>query len=144
MSKKLLFIFLLFLCHLVNAQVHTTDLNGLKTTVINTLSANGNQAFRYEIATLGYNSNHWQPGGVIIIELFCQSYGVGYEKYILENGYGQGANYGIPSVKLVQSQGIIHNAKLTLGAPYDLSSAMDGYVDRGLPIYLDILKMKHL
>ncbi len=115
-----------------------TDQNGLKSTVIGALSANAIQAKRYEIANIGYNSHHWQYGGIIIIELFNISYGTGYEKYIIENGYGQGANYGSPALKLIESYGVYHNGKIFLGTPVDLSSTLGDYVNKQLPILLDV------
>jgi len=119
------------------SQIHL-DQNGLKTTVIGALQASGDQALRHDIGVIGYNSHHWQPGGLVIIELFNVSYGTGYAKYIIENGYGQGANHGTPVVKLVESQGAFHNARIAIGVPYDLSSSHGGYVNKALPIYLDV------
>jgi hypothetical protein len=58
----------------------TIDQKGVKSTVINSLSANATQAKRYEIANIGYNSYHWQAGGIIIIELFEYSFATGYKK----------------------------------------------------------------
>lgn len=114
------------------------DQNGWKSSVTNTLYANDLQAMRYEIANIGYNSFHWQSGGLIVIELFHQNFATGYEKYILENGYGQGVNHGTPSIKLVERQGAYHLAKISVGAPYELSSADGGYPNKGLPVYLDV------
>jgi cytoskeletal protein CcmA (bactofilin family) len=122
---------------LVTAQT-TVDQNGLKTSVINNLHANETQARRYEIARIGYNSYHWQNGGVIIIELFQQYWSTGYEKYVIENGYGQGANSGSPVISLAESHGINHFAKVTLGTPFDLSSSYGGFVNRALPVYVDV------
>jgi len=117
-----------------------TDINqsGLKTTVISSLAANDTQAKRYEIATIGYNSYHWQSGGEIIIELFENYFETGYEKYIIENGFGQGANSGSPTIKLIESYGRSHNAKITLGTAYDLSTEYGGFVNKALPILLDV------
>lgn len=138
MKQKLSILFFITVTALsVNAQ-NTIDQNGVKTTVINNLSANDLQALRYEIAKIGYNSYHWQPGGVVIVELFQTRWGTGYDKYVIENGYGQGANYGTPALKLVESYGINHHAKITLGTPSDLTSSMGGFINRVLPIYLDI------
>lgn len=65
------------------------DQNGWRNSVTNTLYANDLQAMRYEIASIGYNSFHWQSGGLIVIELFHQNFATGYEKHILENGYAR-------------------------------------------------------
>lgn len=116
----------------------SADQNGWRTSVTNTLSANGTQPMRYEIATVGYNSFHWQSGGLIMIELFHQSFATGYEKYVLENGYSQGANHGSPQIRLVERYGVQHSAKVTIGTPYDLASSHGGYVNKGLPVYLDV------
>ncbi|WP_369014647.1 hypothetical protein [Flavobacterium anhuiense] len=112
--------------------------NGLKTSVITNLSAVDTQARRYEIATIGYNSFHWQTGGLLIIELFQTSYGTGYEKYIVENGFLQGSNTGSPIVKLVESHGIYHSGKISLGTPIDLTSTLGGQINRKLPVYFDV------
>ena len=116
----------------------TIDQKGVKSTVINALNANATQARRYEIANIGYNSYHWQAGGIIIIELFEYSFATGYKKIVLENGYGQGANYGSPVLKLVESYGVNHNAQITLGTPTDLTSTLGGYNNKQLPVYLDV------
>jgi hypothetical protein len=116
----------------------TTDQNGLKTTVLAALYANTTQARRYEIASVAYNSYHWQTGGLIIIELFEEYFGTGYEKYVVENGFGQGANSGSPILKLIESNGINHSAKIVLGNPIDLTTSYGGYVNMQLPILLDI------
>ncbi|MBC7758545.1 MAG: hypothetical protein H7069_06790 [Phormidesmis sp. FL-bin-119] len=102
------------------------------------MSANANQPTRFQVATIGYNSYHWQQGGLVIIELFNQSFAAGYEKYVLENGFGQGANTGVPVLKLVESYGIQHSAKITMGTTYDLTTTFGGYVNRALPVYLDL------
>jgi hypothetical protein len=115
----------------------STDQSGIKTTVINSLTANGAQPMRYEIAALGYNSYHWQNGG-LIIELFHRLYSTGYEKYIIDNGYGRGANSGTALVKLIESHGIMHNAKISLGTPKNLTTTLGGEINRELPVYLDI------
>lgn len=126
---------------LITAVLHSQNdinQNGLKTTVISNLSAADTQAKRYEIATIGYNSYHWQTGGLIIIELFQASFGTGYEKYIIENGFLQGANVGSPIVKLVESHGIYHSGKISLGTPIDLTSTLGDKVNRKLPVYFDV------
>lgn len=137
MKKTFLISLLLFVSIRGFSQAHL-DQNGLKTTVTNTLFSTTPQALRFDIAAIGYNSHHWQHGGVIIIELFHQFYATGYEKYILENGHGQGANSGSPVLKLAESAGSMHEAKITLGTVYDLSTSYEGYVNRALPISVDI------
>jgi len=49
-----------------------------------------------------------------------------------------GANSGDPEVSLVESYGNIHHARLTLGTPYNLTSSMGGYANKGIPIYVDV------
>lgn len=122
-------------------QIHTNQ-NGIQTSVIGSFFANGTQARRFEIATVGYNSYSWQPGGVIIVELFHVNYSTGYEKYSVEIGYGQGGQ-GNPEVKLIDSQGINHNAKITLGTPYNLATQEGGYTNKAIPVYLDIKYYSH-
>lgn len=137
MKKIFLITVLLFTTTVVFAQMDLNQ-NGLKTTVINSIMANGPQAKSYEIATIGYNSYGWQFGGNIIVELFQQYYGTGYEKYIIENGYGQGTGTSLAIIKLVESNGKFHNAKLSLGVTSDLSTSSSGYINKALPIILDV------
>ena len=124
-------------CLTLNAQVHTNQ-NEIKTSVTNTLSADGAQAKRFTIAELAYNTHHWQYGGILIVELFMDSYGPGYEKYILELGYGRGTGPTNPVLRLVESHGNTHLAILTLGTAYDLGVISMGYPNYGIPLYLDI------
>ncbi|PTS94695.1 hypothetical protein DBR11_22735, partial [Pedobacter sp. HMWF019] len=136
--KKILMICVLLISSLAGFTQITTEQNGWKTSVLGPFNASDLQARRYEIATLGYNSYHWQTGGLIIIELFSNYFTTGYERYVVENGYEQGANSGRPVVKLVESHGLSHSAKITLGTSYDLSTSFAGMVNKALPIYLDI------
>ncbi|SCY78161.1 hypothetical protein SAMN02927916_3355 [Flavobacterium anhuiense] len=137
LKKYAIITILLFASALSNAQ-NDINQNGLKTSVITNLSAVDTQARRYEIATIGYNSYHWQTGGLLIIELFQTSFGTGYEKYIVENGFLQGANIGSPIVKLVESHGIYHSGKISLGTPIDLTSTLGDKINRKLPVYFDV------
>ncbi|NQX40239.1 hypothetical protein SAMN05421820_105122 [Pedobacter steynii] len=136
--KKILAIGILVFVSFYGFSQSSADQNGWRTSVTNTLFANGTAAMRYEIATVGYNSFHWQSGGLIMIELFHQNFATGYEKYVLENGYSQGANHGSPKVRLVERYGVQHTAKIGIGTPYDLSTSHGGYVNKGLPVYLDV------
>ncbi|MGJ1364227.1 hypothetical protein [Sphingobacterium spiritivorum] len=138
---KLKYLILLFFCLILlspgRAQQHF-DQSQLKSTVITSLSVPDTRAYRYEIAALGYNSFHWQTGGTIVVELYQSSYSPSYDKYIINIGYGMGANFGEPEVSLVESYGNIHHARLMLGTPYNLSSSMGGYANKGIPIYVDV------
>lgn len=139
--KKILLIFLILVSIPTFSQTHINQ-NGVQTSVIGSFSADEAQARRFEIATVGYNSYHWQPGGVIIIELFCIDFSTGYEKYSVEIGYTQGA-HGNPEVKLIDSQGINHTAKISLGTSYDLATQHRGYINKAIPVYLDIKYYSH-
>lgn len=136
-NKKITTVLIFFFTTLAFAQIDVNQ-NGVKTSVISDLFADAEQAKRYEIASIGYNSNHWQSGGLIILELYQISYGTGYEKYVVENGYQQGANSGSPAVKLIESQGVFHSAKISLGTPTDLTTNIGGYINRQLPIFFDV------
>ena len=46
--------------------------------------------------------------------------------------------FSLPVIKLLESHGHGHNAKVTLGTAYDLSTNYDGFVNRALPIYVDV------
>ncbi|SHF78204.1 hypothetical protein [Dysgonomonas macrotermitis] len=136
-TYRVLFSFLLlFACVSLSGQIHT-DQNGIKTSVLYAISANQAQARRFEVATIGYNSYHWQSTGILIVELFNSHYGTGYEKYTVEIGYSQGAQ-GDPVVKLIDSQGMYHYAKVTLGEPYDLSTSYNNQKNRAIPVYVDV------
>lgn len=137
MKKIFLITVLLFTTTAIFAQADV-DQNGLKSSVINTLAAANTQAKRYEIATIGYNSHHWQSGGIIVVELFQLYYATGYEKYIIENGYGQGTDSSLAVIKLVESSGKTHNAQLSLGNISDLTTSVSGYINKSLPIILDV------
>ena len=132
--KNLAFSVLFLFINLLVYSQNDINQNGLKTTVITNLYTTDTQAKRYQIASIGYNSFHWQSGGLVIIELFQTSYGTGYEKYIIENGYSQGANSGSPALKLVESQGVYHSGKIAVGVPTDLTTSMGDKINRALPI----------
>lgn len=134
---KLLICVLLLITNYAKAQQHI-DQNGLKTTVTDILSADLSQPLRYEIATLGFNSYHWQQGGLIIIELFSPYHNTGYEKYILNVGSGTGVGDGSPALTLTETAGNLHVAKITLGTVYDLQTTLGGYINKALPIYMDV------
>ncbi|GAA3774427.1 hypothetical protein [Flavobacterium ginsengiterrae] len=137
-TTKYLFILVIFFTSInIFSQININQ-NGLKSIVIGPLSASAEQPKRYEIASIGYNSHHWQHGGLIIIELFSKYYSTGYEKYILENGYGQGSNGSSAVLKLIESHGFIHSGKIVLGTPVDLSTSVGDYVNKKLPIYFDV------
>jgi hypothetical protein len=113
------------------------DQNGLKTTVSTVANGSANP-LRFEIATVGFNSYHWQNSGMVVIELFQQYYTTGYEKYVVEIGHGQGANSGSPVVKFVGSEGLQHACKLLVGTPYNLGTSDAGYVNKAVGIFLDV------
>ncbi|WP_428231952.1 hypothetical protein [Flavobacterium sp.] len=138
MKKKFLLILISLFTTSFMVSQNDINQNGLKTTVITGLIANETQAKRYEIASIGYNSVHWQVGGLVIIELFQISYGTGYEKYIIENGFLQGVNSGSPILKLVESHGIYHSGKIEIGTPTDLTTTLGGAINKQLPIFLDV------
>ncbi|PWS29303.1 hypothetical protein DHW03_05660 [Pedobacter yonginense] len=135
--KKLFFLLsLYFSINSAFAQFHD-DKNLLKTSTINLIWANGPSALRYEVANLAYNSHHWQNGGIIVVELFQKSYSTDYQKYIIENGFQQGANSGSPKVTLVESKGIKHLARVILGDPISLGTEFAGYPNYSRSIYVD-------
>ncbi|SHM97028.1 hypothetical protein [Flavobacterium chilense] len=137
LNKKIATILVLFFSTFLFSQTDINQ-NGIKTSVISGLNAEGEQARRYEIASVGYNSHHWQIGGLIIIELYQTSYGTGYERYVVENGFLQGVNYGVPAIKLIESNGIYHSGKIALGTPIDLATNVGGYINKELPIFFDV------
>jgi hypothetical protein len=137
MKSKLFFALLLLIPFNMFAQTDITQ-NGINTTVINGISANGPQAIRYEIARVSYNSHHWQWGGIVTIELFNRYFATGYEKYLVEIGFGQGTEDGAPRIQLVESRGISHNAQLCMGSAVDLQTDIGGFINRAIPVYLDV------
>ena len=114
------------------------DQTRIKTSVIDNLLANETQAKRYEVAIVATNSQHWQTGGTMIIELFHNYYGSGYEKYFLEISHLQGNQGTNPSLYLVESTGNYHNAKISLGASYGTGTYRGGYENIAYPVYVDV------
>lgn len=138
--KKILFTISLFFA--LNASFSQTDINqnGIKTTVAGPYAATSTEAKTFEIANISYNSHHWQNGGSIIVELFQHYYSTDYQKYIIELGYLQGTGNTLPKIKLLEATGNKRGAKLSFGTPTDLSSSSGGYVNKSLPIILDVLQ----
>ena len=137
MKNVFVAILTLFFFNITSSQT-TINQNGVQSTVISLLSAQNTQAKSYEIANIGYNSYHWQYGGLVIIEIYQAYFATDYQKYIVENGFEQGVNSGSPVLKLVESHGIQHLGKITLGAPVDLSSTFGGFVNKQLPILFNV------
>ena len=138
MINKIISILLLSMIYLCGFGQVNSDQTNLKSSITAELATYDESAKRFEIATVGYNSFHWQPGGIIIVELFRKYYGTGYEKYVIENGFSQGANSGVPKVKLIESAGVYHNARIVLGDAYDTGTTFSGYANHARAIYLDI------
>ena len=115
-----------------------SDQSGLKTSVVAGLEANNLQARRFEVATVGVNSHHWQMGGMLIVELFQNYYETGYDKYVIEIGSGQGIHSGTPRVKLIESHGYSHHAKVSLGDATNLATEFAGYINKAFPVYIDV------
>ncbi|PWG77877.1 hypothetical protein DDR33_25195, partial [Pararcticibacter amylolyticus] len=72
------------------------------------------------------------------IELFCSSYQTGYQKYIIEVGYDQGAHTGDPALKLAEVHGIANAARMSFGTATNLNTEMGGYVNKSIPLYLEL------
>ena len=121
----------------MNAQAHI-DQNGIKTSVIKNLTANATQAKRYEVAQVAMNSQHWQYSGYIIVELFSIRPYTGYEKYKIQIGYGEGTGSSSPKLKLLESHGIKHSARVELGIAYPSGTSYSGYDNMIIPIYVDV------
>lgn len=138
--KSLILLVAIFITAPLVGQSHINS-NGVNTSVVDCGSANNiDKSRRYEVASLGYNSFNWQEGGIILVELFQYSYGeTGYERYSVEVGYRQGSNIGQPVVNLLESEGISHNATVTLGESVDLKTQHSGNVNKVIPIYVDVL-----
>jgi len=93
---------------------------------------------RFQPMTLSFNTHHWQNGGSILVEVFQDSYVPAYAKYIVNVGYGFGANWGEKQMILVESSGEKY-FDLEFGPEFDLGVIQSGYPNKGVPIYL---KMK--
>ncbi|MGY5351844.1 hypothetical protein ACXGQW_04655 [Wenyingzhuangia sp. IMCC45533] len=137
MMKRIILYALLIVTFKLSSQ-NNVNRNGLQSTVINTLYASEKQAKRYEIASVLFNSHHWQNGSIIIVELFNVRYQSGYEKYIVELGYGQGTGSSTPKLTLVDAQGKSHNAKVSLGSPKNHTTNYGGYPNKTVSIYVDV------
>ena len=117
---------------------NSNNLNGIKTFVTNSLGANATQALRYEIAQIGFNSHHWQYGGITIIELFADSYSPGYAKYYLRIGYGEGTENTAPTLELIECKGINKNARIEISSASDLGSSYVGYPNKAISVFMDV------
>lgn len=137
MKKTVGLFLIIFFSNNIYSQIHL-DQNGIKSSVTNDLSADATQAKRFEVARVGYNSHHWQNGGIMIIELFEVRYTSGYEKYYVQIGYGEGTESTSPKIYLVESRGNSHNAQVVLGNSEDLSTSRGGYINKVIPVYVDI------
>jgi hypothetical protein len=111
----------------------------IKNHVITNLSAPTESAYRYHIADISFNSFHWQEGGIIIMEMFENFYRPYYAKYVINVGFGKGANYGSPELSFVNSYGDNANlGKIVLGTAQVLATETQGYKNMKIPIYADI------
>jgi len=138
MRKLIALAFIFIICHTYCFGQNDMNQNGIKSTVIDLISTE-TQALRFPIASISYNSHHWQNGGIVMIELFQKYFENGYAKYFVEVGFGQGGNYGsAPVLKLIEGSGTQYKLKVTLGNPVEMSSEYGGYVDKALPVYVDL------
>jgi len=112
--------------------------NGIKTSVVKHLHAEGKQARRYEIAQVCINSHHWQYSGFMIVELFSLRPYTGYEKYKIQIGYGEGTGSTFPKIELLESHGLKHYGKVELGKAYSSGTNYGGYDNLIIPIYVDV------
>lgn len=124
------------------AQTHTNQ-NGIRMSVTNSFSASGAQARQFEIARIGYNSHHWQSGGILIVELFETRYSTGYEKYFVQLGYKEGTDTTTPKIYHVESKGGNHHARVRLGEPSDLGTSHGGYKNYSIPLLVDVRHYSH-
>ncbi|MBQ4820850.1 hypothetical protein [Aquimarina sp. MMG016] len=135
--KKILSLIIFLSFHLIHSQ-NSINQNGIQTSVTNEFSANSAQARRYEIAKVGFNSHHWQRGSYMVVELFQTYFSSGYEKYIIQIGYEEGAQNTSPNIYLVEARGLRRNAKISLGNITDLSTSRGGYINKTISIYADV------
>lgn len=87
---------------------------------------------------MSYNSHHWQNSSIVTVELYNIRYQSGYEKYIIELGYGQGTRASNPKVTLVESRGINHSARIVLGTPEQHTTSYGGHPNFTISIYADV------
>ncbi|WP_461630277.1 hypothetical protein [Labilibaculum euxinus] len=121
----------------ISQEAHT-DQNGIRTSVVRNLMANATQAKRYEIAQVAMNSHHWQASGFMIVELFSVRPYTGYEKYKIQIGYGEGTHTTPKKLKILESHGSGHYAKVELGESYLAGTTYGGYDNMIVPIYVDV------
>jgi hypothetical protein len=136
--KKIIYIVVFIYTILSVFSQANTNQNGLQSTVTAELSADALQAKRFELASVLFNSHHWQNSSIIQVELFNTRYSSGYEKYIIELGSGQGTGGSLPKIILVESRGIARNARVVLGAPIIHSTSSGGYANKTISIYADV------
>lgn len=145
-TRFLLFFLLIAFSLKTKAQTHI-DQNGVKTSVVSGLNAAATQAKRYKIATVAINSLHWSGSGPMFVELYARSFQTGYEKYAVEIGHNQGTMSTSPSLRLLESNGLLHHAQVyidpnyttigtDLGDPSTTIRTYDVYVDvKGYAMY---------
>lgn len=133
-----------------------TDQNGVRSTVINRISAQ-TQVERFKIAEISFNSIHYQNSSIVTIELFNVRNQSGYDKYDLELGHQQGTSTTSPKLTHSESKGISKNAMVVLGTPEVLVlpdgsiSTRGGHNNMVISVYVDvkprsqyIVKITHL
>ncbi|MCF2875156.1 MULTISPECIES: hypothetical protein [unclassified Tenacibaculum] len=136
MKKTITLLFLIISS--ISFSQNSISQNGLNSTVTGQFAANALQAKRYEIAKVIYNAHHWQNSSIIEVELFNVRYSSGYEKFLIQLGYGTGTTGTSPIVTHLESYGIAHNAKITLGEPVNHSTSSGGYPNKVISIYADV------
>ncbi|QRY57122.1 hypothetical protein [Sphingobacterium siyangense] len=110
---------------------------GIKTKNLGDFSSSDNQAREFKLFDLSYNTHHWQNGASVIVEVFQDFYAPAYAKYVINFGYGKGANYGTGQLYQVENFGS-HEFAVAFGTGSNLATQYSGYPNAKIPVMLKI------
>ncbi|GEM_PF-586913 len=111
--------------------------SGIKTKNLGDFSSSDNQAREFKLFDLSYNTHHWQNGASVIVEVFQDFYSPAYAKYVINFGYGKGANYGTGQLYQVENFGS-HEFAVAFGTGTNLATQYSGYPNAKIPVMLKI------
>lgn len=110
---------------------------GIKTKHLGNFSSPDNQAREFNLFDLSYNTHHWQNGASVIVEVFQDFYSPAYAKYVINFGYGAGANYGIGQLYQIENYGS-HAFTVEFGNKTGLNTQYSGYPNEKISILLKV------
>ncbi|MNI17120.1 hypothetical protein D3C87_511370 [compost metagenome] len=109
----------------------------IKTKNLGNFTSPDNQAREFKLFDLSYNTHHWQNGASVIVEVFQDFYSPAYAKYVINFGYGKGANYGDGQIYQVENFGS-HEFTVAFGNKSGLNTQSSGYPNEKIPVMLKV------